>query len=288
MKIGHSRPNGVTWTVDTTAGAAILSAAANLDDNRPDTTTAIRWTGGTQNTGSVVRLRGAWATPQSVGLLGLSNLRLPAGTRISASLRRATDPAGTYPYAPPMLASSQRLFSGIRDERTAWLLLSAEVSNIVGVEFQIWNDVNGVASIPASFVSQLGEAVVASAIDVPVAPGAQITPVDPTVKRRPNGQPYVVPDIPYRRLSCKFNTGLEAAYFGSTGTDYESLIARLDRGQTGIFILRYRTKDGVFSPQLLHRYAMIGIASALPAISQAEGRIASSGDLVVDESPIPP
>lgn len=288
MKIAHSRPNGVTWTVDTSAGAAILSSTAELDDNRPDTVTAIRWTSGTQNTGSVVRLRGAWTTPQAIGLVGLSNLRLPVGTRISATFRRSSDPAGTYPYSPPMLSASQRLFSGIRDERTAWLLPNASVSNIVGVEFQVWNDVAGTASIPASTVFQLGEAVIAAATDLPIAPGATITPVDPTVKRRESGQTYVIPEVPYRRLACKFSTDTEAAYVGNTGADYESLLARLDRGQTGIYILRYRAQDGSFSPQLLHRYAMMGIATSLPTISHAEGRIVSSGDLVVDESPIPP
>lgn len=287
MRIGFGRPAAVTWSVSG-IGAAILSPTKQLDDDRPDTLTALRWISGTQNTSSVLRLRADWAVAQRVGVVGFSNILLPAGTKVTASLRRSTDAPGTYPYVPAMLSAQQRVVEGVHGERTAWLLLETPVPNIVGVEFQIWNDVNGASPIVASSTFHVGEAWISDSTDICPDVRPSINRPMTTVARRFNGASYLLPDLPRREGSFALRKAKQDAYFGATGSDLESLIARFDQGQVGLFMLQIRDEAGTYSPQLAHRYAMIGDASSLPSVSHLEARIWESSTMTIVERPIPP
>lgn len=277
MIIGHSRPAGITWSVSGT-GAAIVSPTDQLTDDRPDTLTAFTWLTGTQNTSSVLRLRGDWTSGAIIPqLAGLSNISLPVGTKIQVAFRRASDPAGTYPYAPTMYNATQRIVGGPRGEKTAWLVPSDVATPVVGVEFQIYNDVNGVASIVAGQQFWIGEAVVCPVIDFCPAQKPSIEIIDPTTFKP------TIPGIPFRRLNFAIRTDDQSKYIG----DYARLIAKIDRGQSAVYVLRWKNPDDTFSADLLHAHAFIGKATKLPSAQHESGALFSSGVCTVDEDPIP-
>src|SRR5690349_17335448 len=120
MRIGHSRPTDITWTVSG-GGASIDTSTYELTDGRPDSLTSFTWRDGTQNTSTEWKLRGEWSSGAIVpGLVGLMNIDLPVGTKVQVAFRRSTDSAGTYPYAADANVTSQRIVEGPAGERTAW------------------------------------------------------------------------------------------------------------------------------------------------------------------------
>lgn len=288
MLIGFDRPDAI-WTVSGT-GASITAAIDNIDDGRPDTLTRLQWISGTQNTSSVFKLRADWTDGIVPRIAGLSNISLPVGTKVQVRFRRASDTAGTYPYEPTQaLAAYQRVFEGPRGERTAWILYDDGATAVVGCEIQIYNDVNGAATIVASALFDVGEAVVAGGADVKLALGPSRTPIDPSTQSFSwESTPYTTPGLPYRQLSVKFAIDQESAFVGG-GMDIETLLGRIDRGQRAVYVQSYTDAAGNYSAQLAHRYALIGIATRLPVISHEPNsvRLYSTGDLTIVESPIP-
>ncbi len=294
MIIAHSQPEGITWSIVGT-GATNPGPNSNLADDRPDTLSAFTWLTGTQNTATVFKLRGEWAKPMKPGLAGFSNIRLPVGTKISVAWRRATDPAGTYPTTIALQnpGNIQRVYEGPRGERTALLLLQAHaITNIVGVEFTIWNDVGGVASIPAAEPFWLGEAFVREAITLNIHADWSASPIDTTTANySTERQPYPDPGLVYHQLQFKWPLDTGANYFGDPSNpnaiDYEALIAKLDRGQSAVYITRTVDDGGAFSAHMLHRTAKLGLMTKLPASTHRAGPYFDSGAATVIEIPIP-
>ena len=280
MIIGHSIPSA-TWTLSGT-GAAFLSPVQL--GSRPDRVTAIRWLSGTQTTSSVLRLRGEWTTPIVPGLLYLAGGDLPAGTKIDVAWRRASDPAGTYPYQPAAHNSPQRVVAGPRGERTCAILLQPGATAVVGVEVRIYNDVAGVPAIPASATITLGAVIPCATTELPLAPGVEIDPIDPTATTTSGTRAmYAVPGIPYRQLTCSLQTADQAAWFSA----YAPLLARIDRGRPAVYVPRYKVPSGAFDAGLLHAYAMIGAATKLPQMQHLARPYFGSGQFTVDEWPVP-
>jgi hypothetical protein len=286
MKIGHSRQKTGTWSASGT-GAAILTDAGLLVDGRPDTLTRFRWISGTQTLTSVTRIRLDWATGFVPGLIGLSNLSLPAGTLISTRYRRSTDGAGTYTYNPTVYNGGQRIVEGPRGERTWWLLLAAGADPIVGIEFQFWNNVNGVVSIAASSTFDVGEAIICPTSDLVIEAGWTLETIDPTTADFSRSrQPYLDPGCPYRQLQFTPAMRRQADVYGGSN-DLEQLLAKMDRGQVCAYVPRWQDGAGAFDAQMLHRTAMIGVATKLPRISQRAGTWFVAGGATIVESPIP-
>lgn len=300
MFFGIQRPPDITWTVSASGtggtGASIVSSASNLTDGRPDSTARFQWpTGGSQTTGTVMHIKGDWtATSFSPRLTGFSNISLPVGTKIAISYRRSSDTLGTYPYTPTFLNNNQRIFLGPRGERTAWIMLAsgAATSNVLGVDIQIFNDVNGSASIAPGTFFNIGEGVVCPAVEMDIEPGWDQYFIDPTTKEFSwNRQPYMQPGCPYRQGDYTLRLDQQAVYFGDTAnptnTDVEELLGMLDRGQSAVYIARYTDATNTFDATELHRMAYIGIATQLPKINQKTGAWYGSGALQVTEAPIP-
>lgn len=293
MLVGHSRPTGIAWSISGT-GATMDLPPGSLDDGLPDTVAAFTWLTGTQNTGSVLRLRGNWSGAVVPRIIGLSNLTLPAGTKITAAFRRASDGAGTYPYVPAPLNASglQRTQEGIRGGRSAWLAYAPGLSAVVGVEFQAWNDVSGVAAIPAGASFVLGEACVFAGDDLPIAKDWSDEWIDPTMAAFSlSRQPYADVGLPYRRLDFKMPLTTQSRVFGDpsapSALDYERLLARMDRGQTCLYVPRMRDESGAFSSHLLHRTARLGLATKLPRMDHQTGRWFAGAGGSITEVPIP-
>jgi hypothetical protein len=298
MFFGFQRPSDITWTVAATGpggtGQSIVSSIANVNDGRPDTTARYQWpTGGSQTTSTAMYIRGDWSAASfSPRLVGLSNISLPAGTKVSVSFRRTSDTAGTYPYTPTMYNNNQRIVALPRGEKTCWILLPAGATACLGVQFAIWNDVNGSAGIAAGTYFNVGEQVVCSGIDWDLEPGWDQYEVDPTDgdfswKR----QPYRSPGTVYRQLEAQLAIDTQKVYFGDSSNpsaiDVQELFALLDRGQSAVYIARYLNASGSFDTQMLHRMALMSSVIQLPKITQKAGTFYSAGNFTVTESPIP-
>lgn len=283
MFVGHSRPSG-TWTISGT-GAAVVSGIDNIDDGRPDTLTALTWLTGTQTTSSVLRLRCDWTDAIVPRLVGLSNITLPAGTKITASFRRASDTAGTYPYTPTAYNATQRIVEGPAGERTAWIMLPDGATPVIGCEIQIWNDVDGSASIAAATPFYIGEAWVSAGDDVKIATQPQIQPVDPTASNwSTTNQPYTVPGTPYRQFQFSLATDSVTGW----RLIYAPLLAKINRGQRCFYCVSiYDAPGQPFSVDALHADGMIGVCTTLPSKRHNQVGIWDSGTCSVTESPIP-
>lgn len=282
MIFGHSRPLDIEWDI-TGAGASIDTDSSDLTDGRPDSVVEFTWRSGVQNTTIVTALQADWTTPVRVGLVGISNIDLPAGTKIEVAFRRATDSAKNYPYTNGPFVTSQRIVEGPRGERTAWFVF-AGTTPIVGAQISIYNDVNGVADIVASQIFHIGEIFIGASDDICVGLEASIDEIDPTVAQFSwNNQPYVTPGTPYRQLNFRLRTASEMTW----REKYLPMLAKIDRGQTGAFVLSWTDASGNFDADVLHQHALIGITTKQPTQTHRQRRFYDSGAITVVEAPIP-
>jgi len=283
MIVGHSRPEKISWTVTGTGASIDTSDTTDLTDGRPDTVVPFTWLSGTQNTSSVMGVVAEWTGAIVPGIVGISNIDLPAGTKMQVAFRRESDAVGTYPYNGSGLVVSQRVQEGPRGERTAWFLFTG-TTPVVGCKILIYNDVNGSATIVASQSFHIGEIVIAATDDICVGLTASIDQIDPSVNQFSwNNQAYTSPGVPYRQLNFNLRTADETLWFDS----YEPMLAKIDRGQVCAYVLSYRDSLGNLSTKKLHRYALIGIAVKQPTRTHVVRGLYSSAQFQVVESPIP-
>jgi len=289
MIVGHSLPDPA-WSIASShlSGAAIISPASALSDRRPDTPTRMQWMTGTPDSAHKLYLRGDWSPAFVPRIVGILNPSLPADLLVTVSFRRPSDTFGTYPYQPTMLqVGGQRIVVGPRGEKTCWLLVAPGASPVSGVQFEIWNNVGGVTAITSAEQFTVGEALVCPAEDVEIEAGWSFEYIDPTTTQfDPWRQPYAQPGTPYRRLTWQLMPELQSDVFGTAGRARARLKARIDRGQTCVYIPR-STLNGTFDTDMLHGTAMLGIATNLSGFTHAAGPYFNDGRNVVTEVPIP-
>lgn len=286
MIIGHSRPILPSWSVSGT-GAAILSSTTQLADGHPKTKTKFRWLSGTQSSlTSILRLRMEWGTPLVPRLTALLGTTLPVGLYTTTRWRRASDPFGTFPYAPTSLNDNQRIKAGPRNERRRWELLAPGADACVGVEYAFLNNVSGSVAISASAEFFINEIGVFAADEVDIDRAWTLETIDPTVKEYEAVQNADNYGYPYRRLKCKFPLEPLDDVFGTASDNREALLAKIDRGQVCAYVPRYRI-DGVFDENLFHRTAIMGAATELPDFSHNSGDYFTSTQMTVVENAIP-
>lgn len=225
-----------------------------------------------------MRLRLDWSSGAiPIGAVGLSNVRLPVGTKVTASFRRVGDPADQYSNAPTGLNVTQRIFQGVRGERSCFLLFDPGLF-FVGAEIQIWNDVNGAAAIPAGAPWWLGDVIVRQMAEIDIEEEWTSEPVD-------------TGGVITRQLSFSLPADVQKRYFGDpaapTAVDYDALFSKLDRRQVGLYIPRHRDDAGAFSAYMLHRTAMLGTITKLPKATHKAGSWFGSAAITVTEAPIP-
>lgn len=151
MLLSYSRPEAISWTL-TGTGAAFLTDDDRLTNGRPESGTRLQWLTGAQTTSSVLGLRASFPVATVIRLCGLVGLTLPVGTRIVCGLKRPAD--GGYTYQTAECDIVQRV-DGVR---VAWFPFADGLDEISGVEFAIYNDVSGAATIEADSTFQIGEA----------------------------------------------------------------------------------------------------------------------------------
>lgn len=149
MLISHSRPDAITWSVLGT-GSDFLTDPSALTDGRPTSATRIQWLTGTQTTSSVLTLRATWDSG-AVNILfcGLVGLTLPVGTKVVC--RRRFD----LSWSGPQEAQVVQRDDGVR---VVWFYFEDDGEVRDGFEFEIFNDVNGEATIPEDSTFDVGEA----------------------------------------------------------------------------------------------------------------------------------
>jgi hypothetical protein len=161
------------------SGAAFLSAdnGAAMNDGHSSLVSSMSWIGGTQTTASyleiVCKVQSPLDKAPAVGGVGLVNVTgLPEGTLVQFNG-----------------AQTQRLRQGPNGKLQAWFLPQTHVDSAGTVDFQIFNDVNSVASIPAGQPFGIGEIVIGRAIYLPTLiasqPGASL--VDSTAFQTNDG-----------------------------------------------------------------------------------------------------
>lgn len=297
---GVQRPPDMVVTVSASGpgntGQAIVSSIANVSDGRPDSTARLQWqTGGSQTTSSILNINLNWtATPFSPRLIGISNISLPDGTKVSAAFRRSGDTIGTYPYLPTMYNNAQRIYTGPRGEKSVFIMLPAgATADVLGAQIQIANDVNGSVGNSAGLGTfNVGDIVVCPGYDWDVEAGWQQPDIDPTMRDFTwNKQPYADVGCVYRQLDFAFKTDEQKTYFrdsASPSTMYlRKLLACLDRGQTAFYAMRYVDAAGTFNATQLHETGFLGMAVQLPKISAKAGPLYTASGATVIEAPIP-
>lgn len=284
MLIGHSRQPPTLSIAGT--GATIVAGADQVADGRPDTLTAFTFNTGVQNTGIHMDIQLDWTTAIVPRAVGLSNISLPVGTKIDVLFKRATD-GSTYPYAPTMYASTQRVVAGPRGERTAWLLPQPGATAVIGAAIRVWNDVNGSASLAAGAAFTVGEAWVSDGTDYDIDTDWTDVATDPTVTNASgSSQLFGVIGVPYRELTFSLLADGETVVYGGAN-DPDVLAARIDRGQTCLFVPRYTDANYAFSADMLHRSARLARATSLPGRTHISGPVFGSNKFTVREVPVP-
>lgn len=156
--------------------AVFLTDPTTMNNGRSGDGCSLRWVSGAQTTASFVQVTvGITGSPfgessPAIGGCGLINVQgLPLGTKVQIG------------------SVVQRLVEGPRGEPCAWAL---PFTNGTSIPFKVFNDVNGVASIPASTVFAWGETLVGRAIYLPELVNTNnmaMQPTDTTGYQRSSG-----------------------------------------------------------------------------------------------------
>lgn len=216
MLISHSRPSVISWSL-LGAGAAFLTSADALDDGRPGSATRIQWLSGSQTTSSVLTLRGAWSSGQiQTGLIGIVGTTLPVGLRIVGSLRFDL----TWGYSEVEGTVIERE-DGVR---VAWFIFPEGIEATTGIEFQIYNDVDGVTGITADSTFDIGEAWGGACDNWCIRPSYQSSRQDLSVFRQSlYGQPFPVRRRAMSTSQIELSPVSYDSAYGAIGTTREGV-----------------------------------------------------------------
>ncbi len=209
MLIGYGG-YALTFAIGGSATGAAWTAPASgiaLTDFRTGSVQGIRWISGTQNTSSYVEITVTIASPLDAtaaqGVVGVANVSLPEGTKLVIG------------------GVTQRLVSGARGERSAWVLPFATGNTLV---IRIYNDVNGVASIVASSEFSIGEIFVGRLMDLCTLMGTPTSDItDPTAyQRTAGGQLYQLMRKPYGQVAATLGAFTTADVKGKSASSLVS------------------------------------------------------------------
>ncbi len=284
MKVIYGRPGDITWTLDG-AGAAFVGTLNGdyLTNGRPRQVARLTWLSGAQTTASVLRLRATWASGAlPPGGFCLQGLTLPPGQLITVAGKRAID-AG-YTYALGGNSTTQRSVRRADGVVLHWVIPDDDLDDIEGVEFALWNDVYGDATIAADTVFDIGEALLGPAWTPPygIEKGWVIEPIDPTTERvTESDQDYPDYKVLRRSFTCRTSVLTRAEAYGDgefDGVTVDELWHQLAGQTTCGFIPRFRTPDGAaLDTDWLHTVGMVGKCAKLYGITNAAGDYYAAG-----------
>lgn len=144
-----------------------------------------------------------------------------------------------------------------------------------------------VAAKANALPNTIGEAWVSDGTDYDVDTDWTDAATDPTVVNASgSSQIFGVIGVPYRELTFSLLADGETVVYGGAN-DPDVLAARIDRGQTCLFVPRYLDASGAFSADLLHRSARLARATNLPGRTHVSGPVFGSNKFTVREVPVP-
>jgi len=268
--IGHSRPGSPTWAI---AGgdAAFDTDPADLNNGKVADRTAVKWPSGAQTTATSVKLQMAWPVAQPIRIIPILGLKsIPAGTKIVVTGRRVTDPAGTFPYALGGNSATQRTFAFANGDIGIWVVASAANTDLVGLQAEIFNDVNGVTSFAADQFIYPGEIDGFQGWETPFGIKRDWSPnLDgmPEDLRTVNNQPLRYGKRPFRVAPMNLGNVDYSTAYGDSGAptvvDYDKLANLFTFDDVTCFLPRWQDATGALDAWALHRTAIFGVARSV-------------------------
>ena len=191
MLLSYTRPADISWTLDGT-GSAFLTSSERLTNGRPNSPTRIQWLSGSQTTSSVLKLQAQW-TPDSPAPDPYSTYQTPVNR--FCALIGVTLPVGTKITAGLLYTKETRVIQRSDGVRMAvfYFAPGENVDMDSAMEFSIFNDVYGSASIAADSSFEIGEAWVGPSAEWCIRPTPQFG-LDQLSKQKLSlsGQPFRV------------------------------------------------------------------------------------------------
>jgi hypothetical protein len=291
--IGHSRPAEPVWAI---AGgdAAFDTDPADLNNGRVADRTAVKWPSGAQTLMTSIKLQMTWsvAQPQRISpILGLKGI--PPGTKVVVTGQRAIDVAGgTFPYALGGNSATQRTFAFANGDVGAWILANAGNTDLVGIQIEVFNDVNGAPYFIADQFIYFGEIDAFQGWETPQGIKRDWSPnLDgiPSDIRAVNNQPWRFGKKPFRVAPIKLGNANYATAYGNAGAptivDYDKLANLVTENDLICYIPRWTDAAGALDTWALHRLAILGVARNVALPVQAGGGDRFELDMQIAESP---
>lgn len=266
----------VTWSA---INGGLSADNAPLTDRSPASRVALTWSSGAQTTASTVSLvADCDVTPRMVALLGVD---LPSGLKVELWGKRGIDAGFTYNLGGN--SQSQDLVTFDDGSVGAVWVLADGLDQVEKLELRFFNDVAGVAVIAASAPFEIGEVVIAEAVEVAIETGWRFDNKDPSKARRTLGsQIDRVRRTGYRTLNCTpcFATTAEARSggLGST-TDWQRIMAAMRADPYLLAVVHSSTSADIQDT------AIFGIATKTPSLEALSGPYYGPGELVIEEVP---
>lgn len=266
MLIGHSRPAGQTNAL-VGAGAAFDTDPSRLQNGRPASRTALKWLSGGQTIASALKLQVTWPVAQPVRIIPFLNVTLPAGLPLTFTGRRATDPAGTFPYALGGNSTTQTVFAFPDGSFGAYCVTDPGLANLVGYQITMTNNIGGATVMTPGEFFYLGETDALQGWQAPNGIKREWKPDFenlPTDVRSDFNQPWPSPEPTNGLLDIELGNVDYKTAFGDPGNptaiDYDRLAHILTGGDVCCAITRWRNADGTLDPWSIHRTALFGVA----------------------------
>jgi hypothetical protein len=287
MLIGFSMPAVQAVVLSgSPAGAALLGDTQDgLYDGFPAREARLQWmTGGGQTTASALRLSLRFAgSAVQLRLAAVLGLRLPIGTRVVAELYTA--------HAGTLVASVDTRVVQLPGGATgAWFVWPASVGTALRFDLVIYNDVNGVASIAAGTVFEIGELIAMRAVSIDIQSDWTLDTVDPSdgdISR--DSQRLLVTRTPYRRLETALSAVTFAgAYAGGLtgGLDLEQLRVALAGDRRCAAVPRWTANGTAVDLSMARVTALYGVGRL--AATEHQGGDYFAAGFAVDEQPAVP
>jgi len=224
MLISYERPAEITWSLLGT-GAAFLTSNTRLTNGRPTSATRIQWLSGAQTTSSKLTLRGvstgADAGINDTRMYGLIGLTLPVGTKVVCN--RVFDISYTDSQERYVIERADGV-------RVVWFYYPPEPdAPRYGFEFDIFNDVNGIAEIPADSTFEIGEVWAGISSEWCIRTTYQSDRNDFSKQKMSiNGQPFPTRRRASSISNLEFTPVIYGSAFGSVGSpSFKSIRAEL-------------------------------------------------------------
>jgi len=251
---------------------AILTPWADMFNGRCQDATRFRWISGAQTTGSFIKLQFTLASPIVAGMVGLFGLRLldaagntfasSAALRVAFTGKRAGDPDFTYALGGN--TATQRSVKRSDGSYAVIGICDLGLTPIVGWQLEIWNDQNGVPTLPAQALVDLGKPFVCPAFDQTIDGDWELTPPNDQVPVSPNDQPWPNPYPPGRVLSfSRRQMPFSDAYVDGTNPCWQSLCTLAGNGDVSVMVPRWG-KIGALDAVSMHATALFGLAKFGP------------------------